>query len=88
VEWLLRQRQPGRWAVLPSIDGKYPEPLLAFYDFRTRLLLEDMAHRGLRAPRFLVEHPQVVSPCPPAELHACWKNVNTPEEYSRALTAH
>ena len=80
VSWLCRQRRPGRWAVLPRLGEAGVEPLLAMYEPQSRGLLEDLVARDLRAPRHIADHPRVVSPTPPEELHPQWTNANTPEE--------
>jgi molybdopterin-guanine dinucleotide biosynthesis protein A len=83
VEWLLEQRRPGRWAVLPrGADGRV-EPMPALYEPRVRALLEAMAERGELAPRALAEQPNVATPEIPAEIRRAWISVNTPEEYER-----
>lgn len=79
LRWLLDQRTPGAWAVIPTL-GSYHEPLLALYDFRIRPTLEAMAHRHELRVSGLVgaEGVRVVSP--PSELRGSWRNVNSPEE--------
>ncbi len=79
VRWLLDQRAPGRWAVLPR-DPAGVEPLFALYEPQARGPLEALAAAGERAPRLLAAHPKALSLTPPAELRAAWRNVNTPEE--------
>ncbi len=81
LQWLLDQRGPGTWAVLPDLEGRGRlEPLLAFYDSRCRNHLEALARAGeLRISRLAGRH-GVRTPQPPAELHDAWRNVNTPEE--------
>jgi len=47
VRWVLDQRRPGVWGVLPRLpDAPGPEPLLAYYDFRSGPMLE---RAGVRA---------------------------------------
>jgi molybdopterin-guanine dinucleotide biosynthesis protein MobB len=78
LRWLLAQRSPGAWAVIPNL-GEFHEPLLALYDFRIRKALEVMADRGdLRLANLVGSHGvRVVSP--PQALHKAWRNVNYPE---------
>jgi molybdopterin-guanine dinucleotide biosynthesis protein A len=83
VDWLLGQRRPGRWAVLPRITPSRAEPLAALYEPESRMLLEKLVARGCRAPRQLVGDPAVHTPTPPPSLRECWANVNTPEELKR-----
>lgn len=85
LDWLLSQRQPGRWAVLPKLDGGQVEPLLAVYEPEALELLEQLVARGLRSPHRLADEPQIYTPTPPAALQACWTNINTPEEFRRFL---
>ncbi len=79
VEWLLAQRAPGRWAVIPRV-GPGVEPLLALYEPQARLPLERLAQSGARAPRLLAGHPRACVLAPPDQLAPCWANVNTPED--------
>ncbi len=81
LEWLLEQRVPGTWAVLPDLEGRGRlEPLLAFYDCRCRNHLEVLARTGeLRISRLAGRH-GIRTPQPPAILRRAWRNVNTPAE--------
>ena len=81
VAWLLAQRAPARWAVLPrpSPDGPV-HPLFALYEPAARAVLEELAAAGRRAPRFAAEHPRVaVVPVPPP-LARCWRGVATRDD--------
>jgi molybdopterin-guanine dinucleotide biosynthesis protein MobB len=81
LQWLLAQRRPGLRAVVPDLqnDG-HCEPLLAWYDFRCRPLLENIAASGsLRISR-LAEQTGVLRVQPPEHLHGSWRNVNTPAQ--------
>jgi molybdopterin-guanine dinucleotide biosynthesis protein MobB len=80
VEWLLSERGPGRWAVLPRRGADGVEPLLAVYDARARRVLEGLASTGCLAPTALADHPRVHSPAPPSALAPAWRNVNTRED--------
>ena len=84
LQWLLDSRRPGVHAILPDLqaDG-HVEPLLAWYDYRSRSLLEEIAASGsLRISRLAgqagIHHLQ-----PPSHLHSCWHNVNTPGELEK-----
>lgn len=79
IDWLLGQRRPGRWAVLPRTEGGL-EPLLALYEPQARALVERLAGTGERAPRLLAEHPKVAAVPVPAGLAHCWRCVNTPDD--------
>ena len=81
LKWLLSHRRVGTWAVLPRLDGAdHVEPLLAFYDFRCRRHLEQMARAGDFRLNHLAGRHRVASPTPPPELAGAWRNVNTPGE--------
>lgn len=79
VEWLLTQRQPGRWAVLPRVGG-IVQPLLAVYEPQALPMLEAIAAAGAAGPSRLEGQPHVATPEPPPELVDCWRGVNTPQE--------
>ncbi len=74
--WLVGQRRPGRWAVLPDC-GKGVEPLLALYEPQVREPLERLAADPEAGPRLLERHPKATVVTPPEELHHCWRNINT-----------
>lgn len=76
VRWLVEQRTPGRWAVLPDC-GRGLEPLLALYEPQARGPLEALAASGQRAPRLIATHKKVAVVEPPADLCECWRNINT-----------
>lgn len=79
LRWLLQQRAPGTWALIPKV-GDYHEPLLALYDFRIRPTLEAMARRGGRRLSTLVGMDGVRVLSPPSPLRGAWRNVNYPEQ--------
>jgi molybdopterin-guanine dinucleotide biosynthesis protein A len=81
LDWLLAQRRPGRWAVLPRLPDKPVEPFFAVYEPQALPLLERLAHDEHPAPRMLAEHPKVVTPEPPEALAECWRSINTPDDY-------
>jgi molybdopterin-guanine dinucleotide biosynthesis protein MobB len=80
VRWLLDQRRPGVWAVLPQLTGApAPEPLLAYYDFRAFPQLE-----CVRKPMDMADADGVCIPTVPPQLQNAWENVNTVEELAAA----
>jgi molybdopterin-guanine dinucleotide biosynthesis protein MobB len=83
VDWLMAQRRPGRWAVMPRLGDGPVEPFLAVYEPQSLSLLERLARSGAFGPWRIAGHEKVASPEPPADLAACWRNVNTPEEFNR-----
>ena len=81
VDWLLSLRRPGVWAVIPRLgEGRPLEPLLAYYDFRVRPLLERLAAAGCFKAAEIARSSKVVTPVPPPELAGAWANVNRPED--------
>ena len=89
LRWLLEARRPGVWATLPKLPNrKHFEPLLAHYDFRSRLLLERMAQQRSFSFDLLASSPKVITVTPPAELASAWVNINTPEQLHDYLGAN
>jgi molybdopterin-guanine dinucleotide biosynthesis protein A len=82
LEWLKAARRPGVWAILPSLEGAADkvEPLLAYYDFRARHLLETAVGEGDFVLKHLTARGKVITPRPPAELIGAWRNINCPED--------
>jgi molybdopterin-guanine dinucleotide biosynthesis protein A len=78
VQWLLGQRAPGVWAVLPRRAGGGVEPLFAWYGFRARALLG-----SCRGPSEIAAHPKVRTPLVPPHLASAWENANTPADRRR-----
>jgi molybdopterin-guanine dinucleotide biosynthesis protein A len=84
VAWLLAQRAPGRWAIVPSLEPGLVEPLLAVYEPQSRLLLERLATSAMAAPHRIAREAAVYCPQPPPSLAPAWRNINTPEELRAA----
>ena len=80
VEWLIGQRAPGRWTVIPRVTRAGVEPLFALYEPQARGVLEAMAAGGVLAPRLVAAHPKSFVPKPPRRLWPCWRNLNSPED--------
>jgi molybdopterin-guanine dinucleotide biosynthesis protein MobB len=72
LAWLLAQRRPGCWAVLPRV-GNRVRPSFALYEPQAAEALEAMAASGDRTPASLARHPAALVAEPPRELHSCWK---------------
>ncbi len=84
LRWLMSTRRPGVWATLPRLTGSVGlEPLLAYYDFRCRVLLEDLARNGNFKPIDILSNSSVTVLDVPSDLAEAWKNVNTPDELGR-----
>ncbi len=74
--WLLDQRRPGVWALMPRPDEKGPaQPLGAWYDPRMLPVLE-----GCRGPHGAAGGGKVARPLLPGPLAGAWRSFNTPEE--------
>jgi molybdopterin-guanine dinucleotide biosynthesis protein A len=83
VQWLLGQRSPGIWAILPALPESFlAEPLLAFYDFRLRPHLEELARFARASLYEVIDHPKTLRATAPPELAQAWLDVDTPEECS------
>jgi molybdopterin-guanine dinucleotide biosynthesis protein A len=86
-DWLLRQRRPGVWAVLPRLGNTLPaettagcyEPMI--YDY-----VEALASRGSMKLQEVARHPKVLTPLVPDAIAHAWQNVNTIEEWKRTLS--
>ena len=81
VAWLVGERRPDRWAVVPRPEPGGPlHALFALYEPQARRLLEDLAAGGGRAPRLVAGHSRVAVVTPPAEIAGAWRGVNTRED--------
>ena len=81
VNWVLHQREPGYWAVIPKIPGgRGIDPLLACYEPMIFPTLETRAAVGNLSLQSLAESPKVKTPQVPEDLIGAFTNVNTPEE--------
>jgi glutamate dehydrogenase (NADP+)/cyclic pyranopterin phosphate synthase/molybdopterin-guanine dinucleotide biosynthesis protein A len=88
ISWLLAQRRPGRWAVLPRSRAGQVEALLAVYEPMARPLLEAQVAAGRWGPRHLAENGRVSCPQVPPELEAAWMDVNTQAELRKSLESN
>ena len=81
-EWLLSQRKPGIWAVLPKIKGsKGVETTGGVYEPMIFEHIESLAGNGNSKLQDIAAHPKVITPIIPNPLVEAWKNVNTPGEW-------
>jgi molybdopterin-guanine dinucleotide biosynthesis protein A len=81
ARWLVSQRRPGVWAVIPRLAGSpHLEPLLAYYDFRAAGIVESLAAAGRYRLADVASSEKAVTPSPPEDLQSAWRNVNTMEE--------
>ncbi len=81
VRWLLDQRQPGRWAILPRTAAGVVDPLLAVYEPQALPMIEQLVRAGSAAPRLIVDAATTFCPTPPETIADQWRGVNTPEEF-------
>jgi molybdopterin-guanine dinucleotide biosynthesis protein MobB len=85
-DWLLRQRKPGAWAVIPRLKsirgiettGGCYEPMIFDY-------MELLSRRGVFKLQMIADHPKIIKPVIPESLAYAWKNVNTVNEWKSAF---
>lgn len=83
-EWLLSQRKPGTWAVLPKIRGsKGVETTGALYEPMIFEYVEALARKGTMKLQEIRLHPKVITPVVPKTLAQAWKNVNTVADWKK-----
>ena len=81
ISWLLDQRS-GRYRAIIArnpVTGR-SEPLLAWYDYRSGPLIDNLIASGGSRVRELVDSALTCQPRIPDKLADCWRNVNYPEE--------
>ncbi len=78
--WLLGQRRPGVWAVMPRKGAKV-EATGACYEPMIFRHIEALASQGEFRLQRIAEHPKVITPEIPAGISHAWRNVNTPEDW-------
>ncbi|MDA8241486.1 MAG: molybdopterin-guanine dinucleotide biosynthesis protein B [Nitrospiraceae bacterium] len=84
-EWVMGQRRPGVWAVLPLLKrGAKAETMAACYEPMIFGEVESLARAGISTLQELTRHPKVITPLVPKSLAHAWKNVNTIAEWKRA----
>lgn len=85
LHWVLAQRRPGAWAVMPTLDGRTVEAVGACYEPAIYSFIEELRLRGKYALQAISDHPRVITPKIPSSLAHAWRNVNTQEEWKRFL---
>lgn len=81
VEWLLANRCPGCWGVVPRmLETGYVEPLFAWYDMKAGQIFERQLQKGVMRISKVADHPKIANPIIPGSLRYGWENVNTPEQ--------
>lgn len=72
--WILGNRRPGVWAVVPeTAHDKRFNPFPGYYDYRVCELLKNSDR-----PSMLAKEEKVISPVVPDHLEETWRNINTP----------
>lgn len=85
--WLLEQRKPGVWAVLPRLDAKgAAETTGACYEPMIFEYVEELAQKRVFRLQAIVRHPKVITPRIPPAIVDAWRNVNTAAEWKDALS--
>jgi molybdopterin-guanine dinucleotide biosynthesis protein A len=87
LEWLLGQRKPGVWAILPKIESsrRGVETTGAVYEPMIFDHIDSLAGRGVLKLQEIGKHPKVLTPLVPDSLAYAWRNVNTPAQWKEAL---
>jgi len=80
VGWLLEERSPERWVVLPVNAAGRAEPLAAVYEPEAAALVERAIRSGRSAPRVLAEDRRVHTPLIPPKLARAFRDIDTPED--------
>ena len=78
--WLIDQRRPGCWGVIPRDSEGQLHPTFALYEPQAGSLIDTLVSQGLKAPRGLVRWSEIHTPTIPDSLAHAWLNVNTPED--------
>ncbi len=85
-EWLLSQRKPGVWAVLPKIKGsRGVETTGAIYEPMIFEHIESLAGNRNSKLQDIAAHPKIITPIIPNSLVEAWKNVNTTAGWVKVL---
>jgi molybdopterin-guanine dinucleotide biosynthesis protein A len=80
--WLLGQRRPGAWAVLPRLEGGGTvETTGGCYEPMIFDHIESLAEQGKVKLQEIARHPKVLTPRVPEEIANSWKNINEPKEW-------
>ena len=84
IRWIMKQRKPGRLAVIPRnpITNR-GEPLYGWYDYRSVRLFDQLSVFGDVRMNSLGTLNGVYQPLIPDRLLGAWRNVNRPEDLGR-----
>jgi len=83
MAWVVSERKPGRWAILPRRSTDAVEPLFAVYEPQARKLLEDVAASKSYSLQQLWGVDTIACPPAPDHLLSAWTSVNAQDEFSR-----
>lgn len=93
VRWLVAQRRPGTWGVVPRQPDGHPAPECALYEPQGLRWLERRVREGCAGEPYageracglaaLLDHPKITTPVPPPEFASAWRGANTPDEWAR-----
>ncbi len=87
-KWLLDQRRPGVWAILPRRKGKqHVETTGACYEPMIFNFVESIMRKGESRLQKIAEHPKVISPEIPESISSAWENINTVDQWKQALSS-
>lgn len=85
LEWLLAERGPDHWAVVPTLEGVL-QPVAAIYEPPSRHTVRESHQAGFTRLIEVVQRiPQLHTPEVPGHLVEAFQSANTPEEWE-ALT--
>ncbi len=85
IAWLLEQRRAEYWGVVPMRADGTRQPLLAWYDFRSRSLFETLSDEKEFRMTEICASEKIISPVIPQILQSSWCNCNTPEAAEAAV---
>lgn len=86
LQWLLTARKPGRWAIQPRHDDQSEiEPLLAWYDYRCRTLVEALVLQKNFRLASLSPHALAFNPVIPINYKSAWKDRDYPNIESKTV---
>lgn len=82
VQWLLGERHPDYWAIVPSLDpsSTHIEPLFAYYDSKMISVFRNLVSSSKYKLSDIASHHRVKIVQPPSYLLNAWKNCNTLED--------
>ena len=86
LHMLLDASRPGRWAIMPRVEGKSrPEPLGALFDPPMGPLFEEAKLQPNQSPWHAIDRARTHTVDVKQPLGGAWVGVNTPEEWEAAI---